>query len=34
MASQKWKFEPTDRKIRVEFNGEIIADTTNAMLDD
>ena len=32
MATQKWKFEPTARKIRVEFNGETIAETTNAML--
>lgn len=32
MATQKWKLEATDRKIRVEFNGEIIAGTTKAML--
>jgi len=32
MANPKWKFEATDRKIRVVFNGETIAETTNAML--
>lgn len=32
MATQKWKFESTDRKIRVEFNGEIIAETIHSML--
>lgn len=32
MASQKWKLESTDRKVRVEFNGEIIAITTKSKL--
>lgn len=32
MATQKWKFEPTHRKLRVKFNGEVIAETTSAML--
>ena len=32
MATQKWKLEPTDRKVRVEFNGKIIANTTQSKL--
>ena len=32
MAKQKWIFEPTARRVRVEFGGEIIADSYNVML--
>lgn len=32
MAKQPWKLEATDRRVRVEFNGEVIADSTNTQL--
>lgn len=30
--SPRWKFEPTDRHVRVAFNGEFVADSKNVML--
>jgi len=32
MAKQKWIFEPSQRWVRVEFGGEVIADSKNVML--
>ncbi len=32
MAKTQWLFEPTDRHIKVQFNGQIVADSKRAML--